>query len=306
MDSKYYLVFGAVICVLAVIIILILQLGLKNKETFLKGVDTVPDPLTGALSSQQGIYTNRLSRGDPFAFTKGGTFFDNDHDFNMIGGGFDESFEQQRNLQKLLDSHDQKNVKDRKVSQQEANFIAKQRPNTEACMFRRDKRSNYKLFIDENPNSYRVVMDEKYLPQRERSKRIDIVSKVVFQKGFDINPEEMGREFDGVHLSSVSSNYKAKKHPRLPSAAGATSDERVEHSEAIEKLTKDALNRKLTDSPNKLPISDVILTTANGQMGIKSPNGKSVVEIATKKPDEPYLTPFDNGVSYVRGLTSVN
>jgi hypothetical protein len=94
------------------------------------------------------------------------------------------------------------------------------------------------------PNEIRGVIDEKYLPERDKNRKIAVVSSVIHNPGFDINTERIGVNLMDTHFSNVSRNKPTK---RIPSAAGAVGT---------------SLNKELAidedDSPNSYPLAQKV------------------------------------------------
>jgi hypothetical protein len=98
-------------------------------------------------------------------------------------------------------------------------------------------------------NEIRGVIDEKYLPERDKSRKIAVVSSVIHTPGFDINTERLGVNLADTHFSNVSRNKATK---RVPSAAGAVG------SSLNKELDVDA-----EESPNSFPINQKVKIEGN-------------------------------------------
>lgn len=75
-----------------------------------------------------------------------------------------------------------------------------------------------KMYIAKN--EIRGVIESKYLPERDRDRKLAAVDTIVHVQGFDdVNVENIGQSFINTKMSSASNN---KKKTRISSAAGAT------------------------------------------------------------------------------------
>jgi hypothetical protein len=100
------------------------------------------------------------------------------------------------------------------------------------------------------PNEIRGVIDEKYLPERDKSRQIAVVSSVIHNPGFDINTERIGVNLSDTHFSNVSRNKATK---RIPSAAGAVGSG----------LNKSLGIEETEESPNNYPLTQKVKVEGN-------------------------------------------
>jgi hypothetical protein len=100
------------------------------------------------------------------------------------------------------------------------------------------------------PNEIRGVIDEKYLPERDKNRKIAVVSAVIHNPGFDINTERIGVNLMDTHFSNVSRNKPTK---RIPSAAGAIGTS----------LNKDLNLDEIDESPNSYPLAQKVKIEGN-------------------------------------------
>lgn len=91
------------------------------------------------------------------------------------------------------------------------------------------------------PNEVRCVIDEKYLPERDRNRQLAVVSTIIHAPGFDVNTERLGVNLMDTHFSNVSRNSSR----RIPTAAGSSREE----------PNKLALQQKVQNDGNFLKIS---------------------------------------------------
>jgi hypothetical protein len=70
-------------------------------------------------------------------------------------------------------------------------------------------------------NEIRGVINEEFLPERDKKRTLEVVNDIIHIPGFDIRPERIGVDLDDTHFSSVIRNKDGRK--RLASAAGALS-----------------------------------------------------------------------------------
>jgi hypothetical protein len=96
------------------------------------------------------------------------------------------------------------------------------------------------------PNEIRGVIDERYIPERDKDRRLAVVSTIIPIPGFDVNIERMGVNLMDTHFSNVSRNNVGR---RIPSAAGAVG---TNVNKAL------SSGEDITESPNKLALEDRI------------------------------------------------
>jgi len=64
----------------------------------------------------------------------------------------------------------------------------------------------------------RGVIESKYLPEKERNRKLATVDTVIYHPGYDVNIERLGENLSETHFSNSSNN---KRTSRLPTAAAA-------------------------------------------------------------------------------------
>lgn len=79
-------------------------------------------------------------------------------------------------------------------------------------------------------NEIRGVIESKYLPERDKNRKLAAVDTVIHHKGFDVNIERLGENLLDTHFSNSSNN---KRKTRVPTAAGATGGGGMRVSKAL-------------------------------------------------------------------------
>jgi hypothetical protein len=119
------------------------------------------------------------------------------------------------------------------------------------------------------PNEIRAVIDERYIPERDKNRKLAVVSTVIHVPGFDVNTERLGVNLMDTHFSNVSRNNVGR---RIPSAAGAIGTN-------VNKAVSDSDD--LTESPNKLALEDRIKVDGSNVLFKRdAPGGQSAEIIA--------------------------
>jgi hypothetical protein len=95
------------------------------------------------------------------------------------------------------------------------------------------------------PHEIRGVIDERYIPERDKNRQLAVVSTVIHVPGFDVSTERLGVNLMDTHFSNVSRNNVGR---RIPSAAGAIGTN----------VNKAVSGEDITESPNKLALEDRI------------------------------------------------
>lgn len=207
-------------------------------------------PVTGAIVGQ-GIMTNQMTRMPLDEMTKqvnsNGFVYDGDISIGVgVGNGFDTLYNNQLDIQAIDDKavggyQQRSDLSD--ISQK----IASSSNNANNNLFTRAGSTPTKLYIA--PNEVRCVIDEKYLPERDKNRQVATVGTVIPTQGYDLNIERIGEALTGTHFSSFSANGKRK---RIPTAAGATT------SKGTESPVGDVIDNEVEINGDNLKINNTI------------------------------------------------
>lgn len=186
------------------------------------------------------------------------------------GEGFDKELKNQQSYNAYL-------TKQGKLSSEEVNKITRAINNGianslgEISMFNRGKQVTGNLIIQDGLNSTIAMMDEKYYSEREKNRNIYTTTKVIHAKGFDVNPENLGREFSDYKPAKMLSRNKK----RIPYVEGA----------ARPKTGVDVNNGKITLETDKATVSTDVQNgkTSDGSVQKQLDNGKTMVGVKNTK-----------------------
>lgn len=186
------------------------------------------------------------------------------------GEGFDKELKNQQSYNTYLS-------KQGKLSSEEVNKITRAINNGvanslgEISMFNRGKQVTGNLIIQDGLNSTVAMLDEKYYSEREKNRNIYTTTKVIHAKGFDINPENLGREFSDYKPAKMLSRNKK----RTPYVEGA----------ARPKTGVDVNNGKITLETDKATVSTDVQNgkTSDGSVQKQLDNGKTMVGVKNTK-----------------------
>lgn len=269
MDSTGYLLFG----VLMIVIIIFLLMSLSStkesdnsndKEGFLLTTQNAyVSPVTGAIKGP-GIMTDGMTRMnlDDVSKRVNSNGFVSDGAISLgvgTGNGFDKVYDNQLEIQNI----DDKNVggyQSINDLDQISRKIASNSNNANNNIFTRAGSKPTKMIIE--PNGIRGVIDEKYLPDRDKNHQIATVQTVVPVQGYDVNIERIGEYLTDTHFSKISRNGKTK---RIPTAAGAVGggsrmNDKLEDNSMVSSVNKDAIDQSISLNGNNIAIKD----TASG------------------------------------------
>ena len=271
MDSTNYLLLAIVM--VAIIIILLMRLSstkendnsnsdLNNKEGFLlTSQNAYVSPVTGAIKGP-GIMTDGMTRMnlDDISKRVNANGFVSDGAISLgvgTGNGFDKVYDNQLEIQSI----DDKNVggyQSINDLDQISRKIASNGNNANNNIFTRAGSKPTKMIIE--PNGIRGVIDEKYLPDRDKNHQIATVQTVVPIQGYDVNIERIGEYLTDTHFSKVSRNGKTK---RIPTAAGAVGggnrmNNKLEDNSMESSVNKDAINQSVSLNGNNIAIKDTV------------------------------------------------
>lgn len=275
MDSTNYLLLAVVM--VAIIIILLMRLSStkendnsdsnlndnsNGKEGFLlTSQNAYVSPVTGAIKGP-GIMTDGMTRMNLDEMSKrvNSNGFVSDGAISLgvgVGNGFDKVYDNQLEIQNI----DDKNVGGYQSIDdldQISRKIASNNNNANNNIFTRAGSKPTKMVIE--PNGIRGVIDEKYLPDRDKNHQIATVQTVVPIQGYDVNIERIGEYLTDTHFSKISRNGKSK---RIPTAAGAVGggsrmNEKLEDNSMGSSVNKDAIDQSISLNGNNIAIKDTV------------------------------------------------
>ena len=184
------------------------------------------------------------------------------------GEGFDNELKNQSNYKAYMN-------KKGRISNEEVNKITKSinagisNSGGNISLFNRGKQVAGKLIIQDGWNSTIAMMDDKYYSERQKNRNIYTTTKVIHAKGFDINPENIGRELSDYKPSKMLSRHN-KKIPYVSEASRPSNGISVNNGKLTLETNKATVS---TDVGNK-HVSDGAIEAAldNGQkmIGMKS------------------------------------
>jgi len=258
-----YIIIGLLIVILIALIVFELPSvvdKIKNssakakKEGFLlTSQNAYVDPVTSAIKGP-GIMTNGFTRMPIDDITKrvnsNGFVSDNAISLGVgSGNGFDDAYDKQLDIQ-TIDDRNVGGYQSIDDLDQISRKIATSNNNSVNNMYTRAGSKPTKLIIE--PNGIRGVIDEKYLPERDKNHQIATVQTVVPIQGYDVNIERLGEYLTDTHFSKISRNGKTK---RIPTAAGAVG--------GGSKMNSNLEDNTVNSSPNKDAIQDSISVQGN-------------------------------------------
>ena len=279
------------VAVLVIIILLLIKSSNSqsgNKEGFLlTSQNAYVSPETGAIKGP-GIMTDGMTRMplDEISKRVNSNGFVSDGAISLgvdPGNGFNKVYESQLEIQDIDDRNvnGYQSIDDLdRISRR----IASNNNNANNCMYTRAGSKPTKMVIEQN--GIRGVIDEKYLPDRDKNHKIATVQTVIPIQGYDVNIERMGEHLLDTHFSKISKHGKEK---RIPTAAGAIGGAGNKINNGVNGLSDDV-------SPNKAALEQSISLNGNN-IAIKDALSGGTV-----------LTPLDSGAGaesyrqhYVRG-----
>lgn len=232
-----------------------------NKEGFLlTSQNAYISPVTGAIKGP-GIMTDGMTRSNMSNIVESvaKTGFGSDDSISIgvgPGNGFDQAYENQLDIQKIDDRNvgGYQSIDD---LDQISRKIASGSNNANNNMYTRAGSKPVKLVIE--PNSIRGVIDEKYLPERDKNYQIATVQAAVPVQGYDINVERIPEYLSNTHFSKVSRNGTTK---RIPTAAGAVGggyrmgDNAITDNHMASSANKNAVDQLISIKGNDIVIKD--------------------------------------------------
>lgn len=265
MDSDKRLLLEILVFIVIIVIILVIIkrediLPSKDKEGFvLTSQNAYVSPTTGAIKGP-GIMTDGMTRMpiDNMQKLVNSNGFVSDNAISLgvsAGNGFDKVYDNQLDIQSI----DDKNVGGyQSISDldQISRKIASSSNNANNNMYSRAGSKPTKMIIE--PNGIRGVIDEKYLPDRDKNHQIATVQTIVPIQGYDVNIERLGENLIDTHFSKISRNGKLK---RIPTAAGAVGggskmNTNLEDNEYSSSANRDAIEQSISINGNNIAIKD--------------------------------------------------
>lgn len=255
---------GGAIIIGIIVIVLCVVFGKKKTESFtfnnndsskegflLTSQPAKISPVTGAIVGQ-GIMTNQMTRMPMSEITKqvNSNGFVSDGEISIgvsVGEGFDKVYQNQLDIQSI-DDRAVSGYQQREDLMDISHKIGTKTNNANFNLFTRGGNTPTKLLLA--PNEVRCVIDEKYLPERDKNRQISTVGAVIPMQGYDVNFERMTEELHDTHFSNYSSN---KKKRRNPTASGATIPG--------ESATADVVNDEIKTAGNVAHVKNTITGT---------------------------------------------
>lgn len=233
-----------------------------QKENFLMSPQPVRlSPVTGAIVGP-AIMTNQMTRTPLSELTNqvntNGLVSDGAISIGVsVGPGFDKVYQNQLDIQ-TIDDKAVGGYQQREDLTSISHKIGSNNNNANFNLFSRGGSTPTKLILA--PNEVRCVVDEKYIPERDKNHQIATVGTVIPMQGYDVNVERMGEQLLDTHFSTYSSN-KAKK--RIQTAAGTTT---------------------VKESPNAKTVNEEIKT--NGEVAVVK-DATEGADVAVKLDNQP-------------------
>ena len=237
----------------------------KQKEGFLlTSQNAYISPVTGAIKGP-GIMTDGMTRMsfDDINKQVAETGFASDGSTSLgvgVGDGFAKVYDSQLEIQKI-DDKSTNGYQSFEDLDQISRRIASNNNNSNNNMYTRAGSRPTKMIIENN--GIRGVIDEKYLPDRDKNHQIATVQTVVPIQGYDINIERLGEYLTDTHFSKISRHGKSK---RIPTAAGAVGgsgkmvkgDKAIADTEEVTSANQDAISQSIGITGNNIAIKDSV------------------------------------------------
>jgi hypothetical protein len=209
---------------LAVLVVVLIYLDNRKKNSR-EGFVIAPqgamnDPTTGAIKGP-GIMTNGMSN-KPWAemakeVAETGSTSDGNHVLGVsMGNQFDELYRNHTDIQDI-DNRSAQGMQSIEDLTEISKKIASSANNANHNMFSRGGSHPTKLLLA--PTEIRGVIDEEFLPERDKNRQIATVQSIIHIPGFNVNTERLGQNLSQAHFSNISRN---KSTVRIPTKAGAT------------------------------------------------------------------------------------
>lgn len=203
----------------------------EEKEGFTLATDAYVDPITGVIKGNR-VMTTGFSRSDPQGYVdsvkENGSINDTmSGDLNLIDNesNLDKAYVQQQEIYSTIPQDSELITH---ADQQKIARTAQPGSNKEFNLFARSGGKNLNMNI--NPLGVKAVIDEKYIPERDRHGNLEVVGTVIPVQGFDINIERMSETYKDIHFNTINPNRRGK---RIPTAAGATTEAKMPTEEIV-------------------------------------------------------------------------
>ncbi|MDR2416306.1 MAG: hypothetical protein LBD75_07070 [Candidatus Peribacteria bacterium] len=254
----------------------------KNKEDFLlTSQKAYIDDTTGVLKGQ-GIITDGML-GKPWANIEGavrdtGFVLDGQRAFGVTvtEDGLDKMYEKHMAIHDV-DKKAEYGMRTAEEQSEISKNLTTNANNANNNLFSRGGNSPIKMVLC--PNEVRGVIEEEYLPERDKSRKLSVVSAVIPQQGFDIDIGRLGDEFNGTHFSTVSRNRVSS---RFPTGAGATAGVSAARNSSGMEANTIAVAKKVSSDGNNLILAREGDTAGSTQL-IKIPMESQVEQYTPQK-----------------------
>lgn len=203
-----------------------------DKESFLLSTQPVRVSQTTGAIVGPSIMTNQMTRTPLSELTNqvntNGLVSDGAISMGVIAGkGFDDVYKNHLDIQEL-DDKAVGGYQQRDDLTEISHKIGAANNNANFNLFTRGGNTPTKLLLA--PNEIRCVIDEQYLPERDKNRQIATVGTVIPMQGYDVNIERIGEMLTDTHFSSFSSN---KPHKRIQTPSGATTNNESANAEVV-------------------------------------------------------------------------
>lgn len=226
-----------------------------SKEGFLLSSQPVRvSPVTGAITGN-GIMTNQMTRMPLSEITKqvntNGFVSDGAISIGVsVGEGFDKVYQNQVDVQ-AIDDKAVGGYQQREDLSEISRKIGSNTNNANYNLFNRCGTGPTKLILANNET--RCVIDEKYLPERDKNRQIATVGTVIPMQGYDVNIERLGEQLTDTHFSTWSSN---KPHKRVITASAATNADESANAKVVnEEIKTDGETAQIKDAAEGVDVT---------------------------------------------------
>ena len=98
-------------------------------------------------------------------------------------------------------------------------------------MFRRGMQKSLKMKLD--PLGTKVVIDERYLPEKDRHNDLVLAGNVIPTKGYEVHVERLGEDLKGFRWTDINKVQKQKKDAGIRKGVGTAGAEAIELSNIV-------------------------------------------------------------------------
>lgn len=102
-------------------------------------------------------------------------------------------------------------------------------------LFRRGMQKSLKMKLD--PLGTKVVIDEKYLPEKDRHNDLVLAGNIIPTKGYEVHVERLGEDLKGFSWSDINKVQKKKKDAGVRKGVGTAGAEAVDLSNVVVERT---------------------------------------------------------------------